>query len=87
MNISGIKMQEERNYHLESMEDALLRVCDKSGLTAERILGPSRDRETVRAKRLLAVDLRGMGYSYPEIGRFMRKHHTTIIHLVKTYVC
>lgn len=83
MNILGVKMQEERDYHLESMQDALISACDRTGLAPERILGSSRDAETVRARRLLAHDLRKMGYSYPEIGRFMGRHHTTIIHLVK----
>jgi len=36
----------------------------------------------VDARRLVARRAKGMGYSFPEIGRLLDRHHATIINLI-----
>jgi len=64
--------------------DILQRVAAEAGITSELILGDSRGVEAVRARDrviwLLRMDL-GMGPS--EIGRFLNRDHSTILHSIK----
>ncbi len=55
----------------------------------EMVMGSSifisnRQRLTVETRMIAASMLRDMGYSLNEIGRYMRKDHSTIIHYSKT---
>jgi chromosomal replication initiation ATPase DnaA len=47
------------------------------------VLGTGRRRELVRARQAVALELRGSGYSLPEIGRHLGRHHTTILYLLR----
>ncbi len=53
------------------------------GFSPELILSKRRDRPLVNARQHIAVGLREKGYSYPQIGRVMNRHHTSIMHLCK----
>ena len=56
--------------------------ADWVGVSVEAMLGPRRFQELVKARRIAAVALRIMGYSYPEIASLMDRDHTSIMHLV-----
>lgn len=47
--------------------------------TAEDILGPSRRRGPFLGRRAVILRLRADGFSFPQIGRWLGRHHTTIL--------
>ena len=47
-------------------------------VTVGMILGPSRSHNVVMARRQAIHALHNMGFSEPEIGRFIQKHHTSV---------
>jgi len=47
------------------------------------LLGRRREAPLVDERQRLAKLMRGLGYSYPAIGKAMNRDHTSIIHLVK----
>ena len=53
-------------------------AADAHGVTLGQILGPSRERTVVRARRQASQALRATGLSFPVIGRYLRKHHASI---------
>ena len=57
-------------------------VACHSNISTSRILGKERTRTVVRARTLAALCFRHLGYSYPEIGHALRRHHTTVRHLI-----
>jgi chromosomal replication initiation ATPase DnaA len=63
---------------------AILDSCSAAfGFTVHELAGPSHSRALVAARREFAREARRQGYSFPEIGRALGRHHTTIMHLVK----
>ncbi len=48
------------------------------------ILSKSNTKSLVAARREIAVLARAQGYSLPQIGAALGKHHTTVLHLLKT---
>lgn len=63
-------------------------VCQRSrelGFDPDDIRGRHRYRSLVRARRVIAAELQDAPWdmSYPEIGRAMNRHHSTIISLLK----
>lgn len=58
-------------------------ILDKHGFTFAEIQSRQRDARIVACKMEIACYLRDKGFSYPRIGRFMNKHHTTIMNLVQ----
>lgn len=57
-------------------------MCRDVGLRPEAVRGPRRLSELVRCRRAIALRLRQEGCSYPEIGRALGKHHTSILGLL-----
>lgn len=55
------------------------RIAFEHGLTVATLRGPSHDRFVVEARRSLYRHLRSMGWSYPAIGKFIGRDHTTIL--------
>ena len=47
------------------------------------VLSRRRDSEAVRCRTKVVVELRKLGYSLPEIGRAMDRHHTSILNLLR----
>jgi len=73
--------QTPRGHSLSGM----LATCAKAfGFTVEQLVSPSHSHSLVAARREFAHEARRGGYSFPEIGRALRRHHTTIMHLVET---
>ena len=58
-------------------------ILDKHGFTFAEVQSRQRDARLIACKKEIAQYLRDKGYSYPRIGNFMNKHHTTIINLLK----
>lgn len=67
---------------LVSVRDAeaiLSGIARAAGVTPGEVLAEDRHPGRVAARRELYVALRALGWSYPEIGRFVRRDHTTVI--------
>lgn len=60
-------------------EMTLYRVCGALGLHPSEILTKCREAPLVLKKAKCAEYLRNEGYSYPQIGKIMNKHHTTVM--------
>ena len=58
-------------------------ILDKHGFTFAEVQSRQRDARLIACKKEIAQYLRDKGYSYPRIGNFMNKHHTTKIKLLK----
>jgi hypothetical protein len=56
-------------------------VAQSMGVGIEAILGRSRVSEVVECRALIATTLRGRGWSFPQIGRLLKRDHSTIINL------
>lgn len=52
------------------------------GVTIDEVFGRSRRKSCVQARAHVARELRGMGWSYPRIARFLHRDHTTILSLL-----
>ena len=65
------------------MARIIVRVAAKYGITPEEVVGGGSRRELVRARKEIAQECRTLGYSYPQIGAALKKHHSTIIYLVQ----
>lgn len=59
-------------------------IAEAYGLTVQQVLVRSRARRLVNARRDMARHLRDKGLTLPEIGRFLGRDHTTILHLLRT---
>lgn len=53
-----------------------------AGLRPEEVRGPRRWRELTRCRRAIALRMRAEGASWPEIGRALGRHHTSVMGLV-----
>jgi chromosomal replication initiation ATPase DnaA len=63
---------------------AMLRreVADGFGIREEDLTGPRQSRHCVSARRTFSRMASERGFSLNEIGRALRKHHTTVFHLL-----
>ncbi len=67
-----------------ALEDLAFDVEWQEGVTLARMRSKVRHAEVVAARRTFSKRAVDMGFSYPQIGRFLGKHHTTILHLART---
>lgn len=58
-------------------------LCDKYGVLMDEVCGRSKIPQIVKARVAVAVMLRASGLSYPMIGRFVKKDHSTILNEVR----
>lgn len=70
---------------IEREKSVLEFVVKTSGVTAEEIKSPSRTKRFVEARSLYCYILRSFGWSYPDIGRYANRDHTSVMHLVKLF--
>jgi chromosomal replication initiation ATPase DnaA len=54
-----------------------------SDVCGQGILSSSRDFNLVMGRRMIAYQMRKEGYSFPNIGRHMVRHHASVIHMVR----
>ena len=61
--------------------DSIEAWVEAQGLTMAQLKSASRTPRMVEARRRVSKYLRAHGWSYPEIGRFIDRDHTTVMHL------
>lgn len=66
-------------------EASVLAVIAPFGETLKRLRGTSRDKNIILARRAAAEHLWAEGFSVSEIGRFLKKDHSTAINLLKPH--
>ena len=59
-----------------------IQIAQKYGLTSEHILGRSRDKWIVKARREVCKELYAKGMSSKTIGNFLNRNHTSILYLL-----
>ena len=64
------------------MGTVVLEVSERTGITTKQIMGRSREKNIARARQLAMWGARQKGISFPEIGRFFGRDHTTVMHNV-----
>lgn len=63
--------------------EVLKLVAETSGVDEKFIMSPSKMSHHTRARVLLYLALRMMGYSVPQIGQFVGRHHSTVAHMTE----
>ena len=63
----------------ESADDMARAVAKYWALTQEELLGPRRSPLHCEARSDLYARLRAQGWSYPQIGRYVNRDHTTVM--------
>lgn len=58
-------------------------VCAHEAVSCSALLSKKRDRPVVKARTMVAQLLRQKGYSLSEIGRFLGRDHSTVIHMLR----
>lgn len=71
--------------HIETEKKVLDFVTHITGITQIELKSQVRTKHIVRARSIYAHIMRLFGFSYPEIGMYLMRDHTTIMHLVKSY--
>jgi chromosomal replication initiation ATPase DnaA len=66
-----------------SLHEMLVLTAGEYGLSPYEIIIRNKTSKLVRARRAFAVWARQAGYSLPEIGRAMARHHTTVLSLLR----
>ncbi len=54
-------------------------IAKANHVTADAVLGRGRTLSVARARRAVCVALRGLGYSYVEVGQLVGRDHTTVM--------
>jgi chromosomal replication initiation ATPase DnaA len=72
------------NLMRDRTRELLEQASRETGVTITRMLEKSNVASVVAARRRFAILAREQNFSYPEIGAALGKHHTTIMHLVKS---
>jgi len=63
--------------------EVLKLVVETTGVDEKFIMSPSKMANHTRARVLLYLALRMMGYSVPQIGQFVGRHHSTVAHMTE----
>lgn len=58
-------------------------ICHKHGVTVNDVLSRRRDKKTLAARFECYKALRGMGLSFPKIGKIMNRDHSTVCHFFR----
>lgn len=67
----------------ERMRAILERVAYDYEIPIDSILRGGNSRKLVQARREVAIEARRQGFTFPQIGAALGKHHSTIIYLVQ----
>lgn len=60
----------------------IIDYCVKYEVDKCILLSKRRNALLVEKRKLIAKELREKGLSYPQIGKLLNRHHTTIMHLL-----
>jgi Bacterial dnaA protein helix-turn-helix/HNH endonuclease len=74
----------QRRSKKEPLREVLTRTAIECDVSVEDIIVKDNRAHSVAARRQFCSTARMMGYSLPEIGRTIRRHHTSVLHLVST---
>jgi len=64
-------------------EDVIEEACQRYNITWEELRSRRKPRRLARAREDIAVALRARGWSFPLIGKLLRKDHSTIVLMVQ----
>ena len=64
----------------------LAAAAQAEGVTVEDVLSTSRRAPVYAARQRVMRQLRGDGFSLPLIGRWMGRHHSTVVHALRVQV-
>ena len=67
----------------DELEILLAAIAYKEGMSLRNVL-TGQHQPVVRVRRKFCKEARKLGYSFPQIGRAIGRHHSTVIHLVQT---
>ena len=80
-----IEQSQWNHYRPERVCQVIREAARFAGITPNTLLTRSNERQPVAARRYAAVRLRGMNFSYPQIGRWLGgRHHSTIMYYIET---
>lgn len=88
--------KKQRERLIRDLQDSLIEIDDggsrfqilleiAEGIAGQGILSRLRTLNLVVGRRMIAHQMRREGYSLPFIGKCLRKHHTTVIHMLKMW--
>jgi len=60
-------------------------VVEVTGDDIEEVKGPSRKMNLMDSRCIIAFEAKRHGYSYPQIGAYLNRHHSTMINVVERY--
>jgi chromosomal replication initiator protein len=70
----------------KELTEILQKVCDASGIMPHDIIAITRKREIVIARQLFCyITIKYFNYTLIQVGRFLNRHHSTVIHSVNAY--
>lgn len=58
-------------------------VSDRTGVSVESMVGSGRSQQVLAARRRTCRLFQRLGYSLPNIGWAMHRHHTTVLHYLR----
>ena len=64
----------------EFLARAITEAATAHGVAPHRVAGPDRDRPAAQARQDVYLALREAGWTLPEIGRALKRDHTTVLH-------
>lgn len=67
---------------LSLLEALLEKTAEAYGFTAQDLRGESHERQQVNARRYFCWRANELGFSSPQIGRVLHRHHTSVLHLL-----
>ena len=69
-----------------TMRRIVQQVAERHRVSVQHVLGQSRERRHSRARAEAMFLIRQTGrFSYPQIGRFFSRDHTSVIHAVRRH--
>jgi chromosomal replication initiation ATPase DnaA len=88
--------KKNRKRLIKILQDSLIKTEDDGSrfhillsiaesISGNGIMSQRRDLNLVVGRRMIAHQMRREGYSLPFIGKCLRKHHTTVIHMLKMW--
>ena len=71
------------NMKIKNIDKDFAALVKESGYPMNEIVSVRRQHHLVDARQAIATEMRGKGYSFPAIGKVMKRDHTSILHLVQ----
>ena len=77
-------VREERGVSLSPLmrppvKDAFAAIMRRWGVHPSEVTSRDQSRRATRARRIVALELRAMGYTMVEVASVLKRHHTTVV--------